>query len=543
MNTSKNTDASGRRELDGMLRVVRENLPHERIVASDELRSMLDQRANVRPVARNRRAFLNWRTTSVFVACVLVAAAVFGLVQDTNQGATVSPISQTANGRGEERAASSRETTHDTQSAEMNDVAVRSSTGPVVLPGSDSRARESRVARSSDTAAGYDAGTDKRPESFVPADVPTEQLRSLDDQLSSAAKQQDASDRTDASKLDIAALGYIELSAAEAQRIGVTLFGAQLHVQADDWRAGTIRSNGDSNATFDAGGIRLGRDDSTVEVMHGSGSGELKRFTLEFGREASKFTTENLGTGSTPLPIAPVIVVSQRRAHEERKGWSMMHFADAPSLREGLGSDSTTVLPDILGAASEQSTRKDFDPIRDQALLGRLVPVYFWVDDDAADGMSGPIGTEVCLWYVPTKAFIEALPERYRSSLEREITTIAEVVRSNGNVEQACDRIAGRPSYLELCRVSSGAITGASVHPNPASDAATLSFHLKEDRIVSVTLHDLSGRYLNHIEQGENLHAGDRTIPVDLSKLNKGAYLVAVRSTQGEQAVARLIVH
>lgn len=542
MNTSNNTDASGRRELDGMLRVVRENLPHERIVASDELRSMLDQRANVRPVARNRRAFLNWLTTSVFVACIVVAAAVFGLLRDTNQGATVSPISQTANGRGEERAASSRETTRDTQSAEMNDVTVRSSTGPVVLPGSDSRARESRVALSSDAAASYDAGTDKRPESFVPADVPTEQLHSLDDQVSSAAKQQDASDRTDASKLDIAALGYIELSAAEAERIGVTLRASSLVVHADDWYSATVSSRGQSGFEWQASIARF-RAGGTWELMHGTDSNELKRFKLEFGIVRASCTARNLGAQAVPLPIAPVIVVDQRRTSIEDKGWSMMHFANAPSMRRDRDSASDNRMASVIDAAIDEVWARDFDPIRNRALIGRLVPVYFRLEGAEIAGTNLRMNAEVCLWYVPTKAFIEALPERYRSSLEREITTIAEVVRSNGNVEQACDRIAGRPSYLELCRVSSGAITGASVYPNPASDAATLSFHLKEDRIVSVTLHDLSGRYLNHIEQSENLHAGDRTIPVDLSKLNKGAYLVAVRSTQGEQAVARLIVH
>lgn len=325
--------------------------------------------------------------------------------------------------------------------------------------------------------------------------------------------------------LDIRALGYIQLTTDEASGLGLTVTREGLNFLADDFSE-----------------LRYARPTDRSKFVTRSGKEVfLKRFAYNAGFQ-SGFGRVELPANTKPLDVAPVVIVAQYRVGVS-EGSFLTYFEDAPTLdRLGNFEASRNITPEFYSASSADSAVEVRDRVRKHPLLGRLVPVYFWIDGGVSSVTTLKQGAEVCLWYAPTPEFIAALPERYRSALEGEVKAIEQIARVDGSVEQVCDKIAGKPSYLEVCRMSSGAITGAVVNPNPASDQASLSFALKEDRIVSVTLHDLSGRYLRHMSQGEALTTGDHAQSLDLTQLNQGAYLVAVRTERGEQAVARLIV-
>ncbi|HVK36979.1 MAG TPA: T9SS type A sorting domain-containing protein, partial [Candidatus Kapabacteria bacterium] len=259
--------------------------------------------------------------------------------------------------------------------------------------------------------------------------------------------------------------------------------------------------------------------------------------------EMTRFAPVEVDVNEKPLPIAPIVIVNQRRWDLRNEGSSLIFFRNAPTLASYEGDAVLRTEPlEAFRSATRSITTIDGINRAMSHMLGRLVPVYFRFDDGLIEGTSIRRGADICLWYAPTKEFIEALPHRYRASLESELSAICEVQEKNGSVEEACDRIAGRPSYLELCRVSSGAVNAAMASPNPAHGSTTIGFRLSEPRSVMVTLHDVNGRYLRHLLHEEERGAGEQSVAADLDGVGQGAYLVAVRTDRGEQAVARLIV-
>lgn len=400
-----------------------------------------------------------------------------------------------------------------------------SSSASLMADAPSAAARELQTARSRHAAASSmidevtAKGTDK-------PDLPSGGLvfsRSTYDAAEVAAEASDTTRR----RFDISRLGYIELTAAEASKLDVVVGENTLELLADDLKDAQLRvSSSNDRITL------LGNDGASI-----------KRFKLEIDRESARFGPVDIARDEQPLRIAPVVIVCQQRRDLHSESSSLFFFKNAPTLVE---YDGRATLADSSYRAFRRATQQNptVDGINAAMshALGRLVPVYFRFDEGIIDGTNIRKGSDVCLWYAPTKEFLDALPERYRVALESELSVMREVAEEHGTVEQACDRIAGRPSYLEVCRVSSGAVNAATASPNPAHGRTTVAFRLSEARRVSVTLHDLNGRYLRHLVFEEDRSAGDQRVEADLDGVSQGAYLVAVRTSQGEQAVARLIV-
>lgn len=70
-----------------------------------------------------------------------------------------------------------------------------------------------------------------------------------------------------------------------------------------------------------------------------------------------------------------------------------------------------------------------------------------------------------------------------------------------------------------------------AVFPNPAEGMASVQLETQFDEAVEVTLADLPGRSLR--VQAWNCSAGMNTLPLDLSALSTGRYLVVIRSRSG----------
>jgi hypothetical protein len=489
-----------RRSLDSLLDTVRSHPPTARLVERDEVRTILVRRDAPAAPRRYSRSLVMSIPTAVAAAG---AAIYFGLGSATEPvpttrisvPATPRPIAETA-------------------------PAHRSPHRPVERP----RVVAPERPRVSASAARDDQ--EYRTIVDLPPDVPSGGARFTYTTRDSAEIAQMLASDTSDGRLDIARLGYIELSRAEAARLGITVSDRRLELLADDYSAMSIRER-DQNEKI-----------TLYDGERPSGAPRLRRFRIEIGTESANFQSAPLDDEATPLAIAPIIVVNQYRTDLSREGSTLLYFQNAPSLHHFEDYELFENIPKsvVFNVGTPDSS------VRGNALLGRLVPVYLKLDDGPIDGTSLRRGSEVSLWYVPTPQFIAALPERYRGSLEREVSAITEVARDCGTVEQACDRIAGRPSYLEVCRVSSGAVNTATVAPNPAHERTTLSFRLAEPRRVAITLHDINGRYLRHLLYEEDRQAGEQSVEASLAGLSQGAYLVAVRTERGEQAVARLIV-
>ena len=70
------------------------------------------------------------------------------------------------------------------------------------------------------------------------------------------------------------------------------------------------------------------------------------------------------------------------------------------------------------------------------------------------------------------------------------------------------------------------------VYPNPCIDSITIRFNSKQEW-VRIELHDTSGRLVQVLLDG-NQAEGIHNVPVDVTRLAEGNYVVAVRKDSGE---------
>lgn len=152
------------------------------------------------------------------------------------------------------------------------------------------------------------------------------------------------------------------------------------------------------------------------------------------------------------------------------------------------------------------------------------------------------------LWYDITPDLLARLPERVRLRLlvETRLSDAATESASGGTQQtvapNAADGVAGERPYLDVLRGVNGALSASVAFPNPARDRAVASFTLAGGRKVAVTLHDVAGHRVREVAPAADRAAGVHELPVDLSGLADGVYLVVISTDRGERTVARLIV-
>ncbi|CAN5505020.1 hypothetical protein BH10BAC6_BH10BAC6_09430 [soil metagenome] len=113
---------------------------------------------------------------------------------------------------------------------------------------------------------------------------------------------------------------------------------------------------------------------------------------------------------------------------------------------------------------------------------------------------------------------------------------IRTMVRSN-----RCQNI--KAGIQELTRPSNGALSDATLYPNPATNGqTTLSFVLGEDRLVSVSVVDLSGATVADVVRSQRFASGMRDISIPVSGIAPGMYVVKVQTDKAEMLSKRIIV-
>jgi hypothetical protein len=182
------------------------------------------------------------------------------------------------------------------------------------------------------------------------------------------------------------------------------------------------------------------------------------------------------------------------------------------------------------------------NPSEKYPLISKLIPVYVYFKRiNKATGEERKMA-DVTFWYRPSLEFIAALPERYRIPLETELKILKGIEQKEITPEDACEIIKGEPTFFDLCRTGSGTISELAVFPNPVEADSKCRFVLGEARKVQITLHTTDGRLLKDISPSGEMKAGEQQIPLNMAGVKGGAYLLAVTSHYGEQAVYRIIV-
>lgn len=170
--------------------------------------------------------------------------------------------------------------------------------------------------------------------------------------------------------------------------------------------------------------------------------------------------------------------------------------------------------------------------------LGNLLPVHIRITPPA--GGTDRNEADIYLWYRPTEAFISALPERYRVSLQRELEIIANAEGMKLGADEICRQGTAERSFFDYCR--HGAMVKAEIVPNPAQGETVCRITLDRPRMISMTIYDLNGNFIRDLSAPAPYPVGDHEVTCNLENIPRGTYLILIRTEEREQMVRHLII-
>ncbi len=149
--------------------------------------------------------------------------------------------------------------------------------------------------------------------------------------------------------------------------------------------------------------------------------------------------------------------------------------------------------------------------------------------------------SKIVFWFFPTKEFIGNLPERYRAPLEIETEALGKIRDGIMAPAEACSAVRDS-SFLDICRLGSGAISIEGIFPNPVETMATFSYRLSEARKIRIDLHDIMGGYIGNLMEERTMPAGTHKLSFNARGINPGLYLISVKSDKNEITTIRTII-
>src|SRR3989339_2081077 len=132
--------------------------------------------------------------------------------------------------------------------------------------------------------------------------------------------------------------------------------------------------------------------------------------------------------------------------------------------------------------------------------LKKLIPVKITDNMFNTNDSSKLRLSETILWYVPTKEFIEALPERYRNDINNQLELLAQLEKGTITEDKACDALKGKDSYFDICRLGNEYIKNLQVYPNPiTNNSFNMKFNLLKKVKLEFDLYDINGSHKTHL--------------------------------------------
>lgn len=166
------------------------------------------------------------------------------------------------------------------------------------------------------------------------------------------------------------------------------------------------------------------------------------------------------------------------------------------------------------------------------ARISTLIPILVRSGDTytAQDKQKKRWRPDVILWYEPTPQFLEWLPEL----MGKEIGSEYEAIKHN-QPAPAC-------KYFDACQNVKGKVSSYKIYPNPVESDLKIMFDLEEEREVSISLTDITGKAVKTL-MGSTAHAaGAYEHTFHVSGIPEGIYLLLIETDQDERIIQRLIV-
>lgn len=136
---------------------------------------------------------------------------------------------------------------------------------------------------------------------------------------------------------------------------------------------------------------------------------------------------------------------------------------------------------------------------------------------------------DIILWYEPTDSFFALLPKNIADEIKSEYTAI----KSN-QPTPSC-------KYFEVCQSVKGMINEYSVYPNPTNNEINVLIDLAEERKLTISLTDISGKVVKNFVKDLPQLKGKKEYPFQIGEINEGMYLLLIESDKGERVTQRII--
>ncbi len=354
----------------------------------------------------------------------------------------------------------------------------------------------------------------------------------------------------------IAGIEYLQLSAEELQKLGVTMDQGTVRFSMDDFNT---RDNGANTTETVADERQAERRAKRVlrerQELSSVYSYDTAHATILFRQDVqlplgqdNKHTIVpyNGWSYTQPNPLSPVGYQSVEVSYQPSKRHSgfdhsewidqqlvgvspLLHGNAANFVQPGsngrlVNTGATIPVRIILG------TRQDVDAKTLQARAG-IDTAHFHVK-------------AVDLYFVPSQDFVDRLPDRYRLPLQNELKLMDRVSKGELMLNEACDLLHKQQdnSLLDLCSSTGTDLSALTVFPNPVRNASMqCSFDAQSEGSYSVSLYNLQGVLQKTLLQ-TRYRQGTNTITIDMKDIRPGIYVLSLSSEKGVQVTRRIIV-
>jgi hypothetical protein len=133
------------------------------------------------------------------------------------------------------------------------------------------------------------------------------------------------------------------------------------------------------------------------------------------------------------------------------------------------------------------------------------------------------------LWYEPTPELLALLPAPVGNQIKTEYESIQK------------DEKAPSCHYFEACRNIKGKVYSCTAYPNPATNELKVALELEEERMVSISITDISGKAIKTVAEQKPQGKGMLEYEIAIGELKEGIYLILVETDKGERIVQRII--
>lgn len=335
----------------------------------------------------------------------------------------------------------------------------------------------------------------------------------------------------------VAGINVITLTDEQLNRIGIrrTKTGYELFTRIGvDFNnpapLSAFLANSDNNRTgvvFDQSKMR-----SLVKQFGGEITSNTGIITMRVMMDTFGVRSRVVGSREAQATLYPLVITHESTDNSGAEKSQAMFFGspdDSVSNQEQYRAELVELF-DLYNPKPDRSRRN----VGTHPLVAKLIPVRISLGSENGTGRA-----DVILWYYPSPAFIEELPEEYRQTIKNELNNIENP--GNGGTLQPNE--AGEYRYTDVERARNGAIAISAVGPNPARNRTTIYYTLTAERSVQAAIYDMSGRLVASLGRAERMTPGTTLqLPVTLGELSSGGYLISLVTDRGEQAIQRLII-